>query len=322
MTLPNRLVLSLIVTTLSACVLIVPDPPPPPPPPPPPEPLAVQVLWQVNLDRGAVNMIPAYEALVRSLETALAQNPEQPLVVAEMGVMALDRTTALGPRLVYGEAVTQPVFTPDGASGPPLTQVLTQIAMGDFLDDRDPSRPEHANLAELGATLWRQSVYRPDGSDALGRPLFGAPRAGFIVITINHLRRPCGLDDAGCQLQGTNPVDHFAATDGNGATWLRFGADARLPPERIFHLSFVTAEGVDDESFFTACANVPGFPQGIVDLMEPSPSPYWHPFAQRLGARASGSAITKDLCAMLGVPGVVEVAGLAKHLASRIAAHP
>lgn len=295
---------------------------------PDPEPLHVQVLWQLNLDRSAINMIPTYETIVAATGAAMLVNPGRPLIVDELGVMALDRTTANGPRLVYGEVSGNIIgglldgVVPDPAMPPntrPLGHVLRAVAMSDFLSPPEADRAEHRNLADLGRNLATASVYRADGTDAFGRALFAEPKDGFIVLTINHLRRPCALGQSKCDVNGQNPVDLFSAEVGEGAAWLRFAGDAQLPARKIVHVTFATAEGVDDDQFFTACTNVPGFPLGVVDLMEPSPSLYWSPFTSSLNARIPGGALQKDLCAMMGLSAALEIPQIVAHLSNQLA---
>lgn len=294
------------------------------------EPYHAQVLWLVNLDRSAVNLASADEALIRGLEVALAANKPS-IVVDELGVAPLNRRTSGGARLLFGESVSLPgtgtvPVAPGGPGGAgpasSLAQTLAQAASGSFLLDADAAAPEQANLAELGLTLGTQVRYDPTGGDPAARPVFTQPRDLFIVATLSHLRRRCAAGDDGCRLAGKAPAAYFtSATDGK-ADWLVLGGGARLPLSRIFHVDFVTAEGADTASFWSRCGAVAGFPSGLLDLMEPSAAVYYGPLGKAVDQAAPGRSLQADLCAMLGSSAPLSLKSQADDIAGAMAELP
>lgn len=308
----RTLVLTLPV---AACTLIVEKPPVVVDPEPPKR---AYMLWLLNLDKSAVNMAEEFETLIREFEVALAgQSPA--IVIDRLAVMPLNRRTSLGARLIYGEDVpTKPLDLTlqtgldasllDGVPVGRIAEVVTIAAGTAFLDQFDPSRAEQQNLADIAATLASESAYDPFSSTA-GRPVFDGTPDLFIVGTITHLSRACAADSPECALAGKSPATYFTAEADGKATWLNVGEG--LSASRIFHVSFATGERESEETFFSRCGNVTGFPQAHLELLAPSPHAYYEP----LSAIAGGRFIREDLCTMLGVTRKARLLLLARGLA-------
>jgi hypothetical protein len=313
--------------------------------------LHAQLLVLVNLDASAANMAKAYGKLVQQLQLALAlQTPR--IWIDTRAILPLNRTVGGSPRLIYAEQVADPSATatpgsmtggshaqalgstdgglptidpskvPASGLGDPnvMAQVLQAALQQQYLVE-DPNRSEQQNLAEFGLMIGQQVVYQPDGTDVSAVPVFAAPENLFIVLTLNHLRRPCGVNDVACQLGGQSPMAYFSATDLSGnALWLNFGPGASLPLSHIFHLAITTQEGVQGEDFYTRCSKQPGFPADYVDLIEPSPAAYYGPFAKAF--QPSENVFSEDFCEMLGSNAMLRGFLDARQIASVASNHP
>lgn len=197
-----------------------------------------------------------------------------------------------------------------------IALAISAAAASSLFDTFPPGTPEHVSLASVGASLGSQLVLDVFSGNPEGRPFFDDPPDVLIVGTLGHLRRSCAIDDLNCRLEQLAPDAYFAASDELGASWLRYGGAQRMAPESIFHVSFVTAEGRNEESFYRECSGIAGFPQALVDSMEPSPVPYYVPFSERLSSRLPGRAIHSDLCLLLGSTRTARLVLHALHISS------
>lgn len=330
----TRLTLVLAMAAVSACTLVVRDPGKTDGGTGTPStivPRRAAMLWLVNLDPSAVNLAGAYEGLIRQFEVALASQRSTPIVVDRLGVMALNRRLDVGARLFYGESKRGAVIEPrlakelspellQGVNAGALAEAITKIAGSRLLDDQDPNRAEQGTLAELAASLGTETVYDVAGSNVEGVPLIPEPPEILIIGTLTHLARACETDAAQCRLQGAPPADFFTAADHEGAIWVRFAGGAQIAPERIFHVSFVTAEKELPTAFYARCGNTPGFPQGLVDVIEPSQLAYYGPLADGVNEAFPGRYRKDDLCSLLGTSRVARLVAHASAIAGEVAA--
>ena len=268
----------------------------------------VQMLWQFNLPRTAVNLAPGYARFHDGLIAALTNDK-----------VAVDQTGVAGQ---YG-----PVQLVWGASdraqpNKSLSDTLRAAADSGLYEPPAPgSQPEQQNLEQLGANLGQLTIPPPlVGGDSI--PLYGPARDAFVVVTVHSTRRLCALGDGSCQLAGQSPIDYFAVMRGDGtAAWIQpIGASAGVPQNRIVFVDIVTSEGESTQQFQTRCAAVPGFSRTLLDVMEPSPVVYYGDFASQAGAHGM-FATRLDLCNALGDPGVSMLQTVALEIAQRVAGH-
>jgi hypothetical protein len=268
----------------------------------------VQMLWQFNLPRTAVNLAPYYGRFHDGLISALT---DEHIAVDQTGVAA-----QYGPaQLVWGASDrAQPTQM--------LSDTLAAAAnSGQFEPPTAGSQPEQQNLQQLGQNL-SQLTIPPQlvGGDSI--PLYGTARDAFIVVTVHSTRRMCALGDAGCQLGGTGPVAYFAATRGDGtAQWLQaIGGAPGVQVNRVMFVDIVTSEAETTAAFDARCSAVPGFSRTLLDVIEPSPVVYYGDFATQAGAQ--GMVARKiDLCDALGDSGTSLLRTVAVDIATRIAGH-
>ncbi|HJZ88485.1 MAG TPA: hypothetical protein VKN99_25105 [Polyangia bacterium] len=266
----------------------------------------IQVLWQFNLPRTAVNLAGDYAELHHELVDQLVTAHVQ---VAQDGVAAL-----YGPvGLIWGQS---------GRVHPNVDLLPTLLAAADsgqFTGPAPGSAAEQANLAQLGTLLPTLTV-PPQIVDGQSVPLYGPALDAFLVVTVHSTRRLCGLLDDACRIAGQAPVDYFAATRPDGsASWLAVaGRGPGVPIGKLIFLDIITSENESPDAFRTRCAAVPGFSRTLLDDLEPSPVVYYTDFQSQIGGRGPVATAPLDLCDAFGDAGRMLMQTAAHAIASRI----
>ena len=105
-------------------------------------------------------------------------------------------------------------------------------------------------------------------------------------------------------------------TDGSGgAAWLKFNYGG-ISPAKVVHVAIATAKGRAETAFRTRCADVPGFPRTLFDVMAPSPNAYFTPLMAALNAAHPGTGQTGDFCELIGTKGDTTMRALATSVAA------
>lgn len=282
------LISMLCAMTLSGCTIIryVENNKPDPPDPEPPEPKVVDMLVLVELDRSVTSLADAYNTIILELVGAMALSN----VNAErIAVAPLYRRTGESVPLIYGEGDEDPEFAS-------YAEAIAFFANDDgqtYL--RTTIDADGENLAALGLELDTRAIYHPTTADPTASSYFGAPKDGFVVVTLSARRRPCGIDDAACKIDGVSAPEYFTKEQDGKLTWLELGDGKSLSKKRVFHVVVATDEGVSDEAFVNRCESMPGFPAAKLDFMEPSSVGYYKPLVSGINERG-GKAELVDLC--------------------------
>jgi len=311
-------------------IVTLPRPLPRPDALPPPKPLEASVLFVANLQRSVAggaqnaNVANQYANIIIGL-TQLWQSKN--LQVANMGLIST-YADQYGPRLLLGRSST--AGTPPSSlallallaqgadAGIANYQQLLQTlapALGNIDDsnlaqalqvlaatgnfDGDGETSEAKNLIEFGRGLNAASL--PAAAGGIDRSAFFAiPHDLFIVVYLQPMARRCALGTASCNVDGRSPADIFTETDSNGnAAWLSFGSGG-IPTNQVVQVSIATAESVSEAAFETNCKAVQGFPNSILDFIEPSSNAYFTPLMSALKAANKGTGDSADFCTLIG----------------------
>jgi hypothetical protein len=291
---------------------------------PPPKPLEASVLVVANLERSSANLADRYGQIMLALGSFLQSVGLQ---VKNFGLIAT-YGDHWGPRLLMGRNADTPInpqiqaaLAAAIASGALNIQdydgLLPQIggALGNISDenvpialrllassgnfDGDGETSEAKNLIDFGRGLNAESL-SPTQGGIERNALFDRPRSLFIVVYLQPLPRRCAMDSAACLVDGRKPSDIFLETDANGeAAWLNF-AGPGIRPERVLHVAIATSENENLAQFRTRCADVPGFPHNLFDVMAPSPNAYFGPLKDTMNAAQRGTGTFADFCELIG----------------------
>lgn len=250
-------------------------------------PKVLDVLVMVDLDRSAANLAPHYNSVLASIGMALELNN----VTVRSAAMAplYSRSGQVVP-LLYGENDPRSEFAHWGEA------ILFFTYDDGALFLQTPAQADGENLAILGPEIARRAIYRPTTADPEAIPYYGEAGDGLLVVYLSASERPCGANEASCQLDGQQPGRYFTATGDNGhASWLTMADGTGLSPRRILHVPITTTEGVDFGTFESRCTRETGFPAGLLDVMEPSQNNYYGALVQQINSNG-GRAMSADLC--------------------------
>lgn len=251
------------------------------------EPVVLDMLVMIDLDRGTANLTPDYGNILGLLSFALA---EQNIQIRHAAMAPLYTRAEGAVPLLYGESDPEGEFS-DFAEA---IAFYSYDAGAEYLQDPAPS--DSANLATLGKELDTRAIYRPTTADTSGAAYFDEPADGFLVVYLSASPRRCGAGDAACDIDGQAAADYFTKTGENGLAWLELGGGASLPANKVFHAAIVTAEGVDYDTFYQKCASQPKFPITKLDVMQSSEEhAYYGPFVDSV-KKAGGRGEVVDLC--------------------------
>lgn len=269
-------------------------------------PPAVDVLVVSQLDPNAAELSGRFEQIVYGLRGALAEREVQ---VNRLAMAPLHRQADGAVPLLYGEG------DEDGEFGT-MSEAIIYYGRDNGAEHlRETSSGESENLAALGMQLDQRSIYHASGGDPSGRPYFGEPADGLVVVVLSATERKCGVDDGDCRLDGQSPADYFTAGGEGGAEWLSLAGGQDLGANRIYHAAFATTEGGDRESFEEGCKARTGFPSTTLDFMAHSPTGYYEDFSRGLRQNGGrGSYI--DLCNAFSAEGIVILEALAADIAA------
>ena len=290
---------------------------------PPPKPLEASVLVVANLERSSANLADHYGKIIVALGSFLQSVGLQ---VQNMGLIAT-YGDHWGPRLLLGrraDSNPSPVLAAllasavqSGANVQDYDHLLPIIGgtLGNISDDDVPialrllassgnfdgdgETSEAKNVIEFGRGLNGEALSPLQGGIERNA-LFDRPRDLFIVVYLQPLPRRCAMDSANCLVDGRKPTDIFAETDANGAAaWLNF-AGPGIKPGQVLHVAIATSENEDLNQFRARCAEVPGFPLNLFDVMAPSPNAYFRPLADAMNAAHKGTGSMGDFCELIG----------------------
>lgn len=329
----RRVVLSLVLAAVSAgCTIVAPGGqdggtriiPIRPDALPQPRSLSASVLYVVNLQRSSANLSDHYAKIMIGFASYLQSVG---LALDNMGAIATyaDR---FGSRLLLGRRV-------ENGPGPSLA-VLAGVAAGMDAGIQDYERllpfiggalanisdedlpvalkllaasgsfdgegqiSEGRNLIEFGRGL--DTAPLPPYLGGIHRDaLFDRPRDLFLVVHLQPLPRRCAIGTDACAVDGRQLSQLLTETDAGGAlTWLQFAGGQRIQPGRVVHVSIATSEGEELTAFRTRCAEVPGFPRNLFDVIAPSPAPYFEPLMAAIRTIGGGNAHAADFCELIG----------------------
>jgi hypothetical protein len=269
------------------------------------DPKVVDMLVMVELNRSTVSLAADYQKIIGELVAGLALKH---VTVRKVALAPMYRRTGEVVPLIYG-------LNDDDAEFGSYAEAIAFFANDDgqrYLTVR--SEADGKNLADLGRTLDTRPIYHPTTADSQGRPYFTEPADGFIVLSLTAKARSCGYDDAGCRLGGQEPAAYLTAEGANGLEWLTFSGGAKLPRERVFHLSVATSERLSGSEFDAFCKGQQGFPASKLDFIEPSALSYYEPLTSKLKERDAPARYV-DLCVAMSLNGTVELASAAGEIA-------
>jgi hypothetical protein len=291
----------LFATTFGAgasCVIII-EPSTPVPTPPGNLPLTctttteaptAHIFFSMRLERSTVNVKESYATMMETTaigltaagilptHAVLIRADERP--VQNGGLLAawgcnLDTPESLPLEDVIEHYATEPVpATPIGCVTDPLVEA------GRTLTDLTTSYPQ-----QLPGTS--------------GQAVFGRAPTVALVIHFDERARRSALSDSAC-----TKAHDLAAGDGDRAAWMHYSDGGPLA-DHVIHWFFATEEGVDRETFVTACRQYEGFPTQALDVIEPSPNAVYEPLADEL-EKTSGRVSTLPWCAAISEPDFLE----------------
>lgn len=268
-----------------------------------PDPKIVDMLVLVDLDRSAANLNDSYHQVLGQLYVALG---ERGITVRKAAMAPLYHQVGGAVPLLYGDKDEEGVFKDFGEA----IAYYTYDDGAKYLQEQVEADGE--NLAVVGMELDERPIYKPGQAQVNATPYFELPADGFLVVSLSASPRRCGLDEAGCQLDGRSPQAYFTETDEAGnARWLQLAGGQSLPVSKVFHLAIVTAEDKNFEDFESDCTLNPGFPAGKLDVMEPSDKAYFGPLIEAIEDQG-GHAAMIDLCeamSLAGPPALLSAAG-------------
>jgi len=224
------------------------------------------VLALVRIDQGTANLADALQDLLALIPDRLA--PEG-LKVTSVAVGDLYRT-----RLLWASRA-------DGSTPPSLAGVLRAAASSS------------AELAPLNCTTAALQAFGPTlltlGANGV-RPFIPVPGA-LLVVLIDSGARPSPLTS--CTTAG------FWAAD--PVQWFAYGPP--VPRARTHFAFLATPENADLSGLRSRCLGIAGFPPTALDVIAPSPNPYFDPLSAQMNGIAPALVHRADLCDALGSGG-------------------
>lgn len=253
-------------------------------PPPPDDPVGVvDMLVLTSMAPAASNLSGPYETILFDLFDALES---ESVLVRRVAVAPLHSRVGAEVPLLHGAA-------PDELAMGRVTDEYTLGGPSVFLVDR--ASDDYANLLELGARL-SQAPLRDDVeglTGTAGAAFFTTPADGLVVVVLSALAPRCETD---CLPLAREHVDALTRGGAEGqASWL----DLPLPVRNVSLLTVTTAEvGGDYDALRESCRRAVGFPDDLLDFLEPSGTPYHS--AVVAGLRERGlTADALDICRVL-----------------------
>lgn len=267
-----------------------------------PPPKTVDMLVMMDMSRSTANLAPDYGKVLAITIAALGK---QNVAVRRAALAPLYSQAGGAVPLLYGEGDEDgEFFSFEEAIG-----FYTYDDGAEYL--QDAALADGQNLATVGKELDSRAIYHPTTADTAATPYFEGPADGFVVLYFSAAPRRCSMDGSACAIDGSGPEDYFTRTDGEGVEWLELAGGTSLPKNKVFHGAIVTAEGVDYDTFYQACAARPQFPAGKLDVMQPSEEhAYYGPLIE--GLKEEGApAHYLDLCEAMsaaGEPAIIQLA--------------
>lgn len=286
-----RAAIPLLFTVSSSCVIIV-EPNTPPPGPVLPGPLScvmnadaptAHIFYSMRLERSTVNVAESYGEImitaaagltaagILPTHAVLLRADERP--VENNGVLAAWGCDLDDPKELLPQSVIEH-YAQRNLSPAPVGCVT------------DP-------LVEAGRSLTDLTTsYPADLPGRSGRSIFGRAPSFALVIHFDERARRSALGDAAC-----GKALELTAEDGDRSSWLRY-ADGGPVAEHVIHWFFTTEEGVDRNSFVSACREYEGFPTEALDVIEPSANAVYGPLSTAL-KDGSSRVSTLSWCAAM-----------------------
>jgi hypothetical protein len=309
---------------------------------PPPKPITASVLYVANLQRSSANLADAYTRVILGITGYLN---EKGVMLENMGLIST-YADEFGPRLLLGRRAGE---TPSSSaslvaalgaaadagvtdymgllpfiggalsniSDQDLPQALKLLASSGRFDGTAET-PEAKAVIEFGKNI--NSLALPPELGGIDRmALFDHPRDLFLVVHLQPLPRRCALGTSACLVDGRDPAQVFLETNLDGtATWLSFSG-AGIRPDHIVQVAVATSEGEDISAFRKRCADLPGFPPNLFDVIAPSPNAFFGPLVDTLNGAHRGTGQRGDFCELVGSNTAIEALG--QRVASLAATH-
>jgi hypothetical protein len=264
------------------------------------EPAHAQALIVLNLERSAANLTGTYASILAQLNGDLQGLG---VVVDEWAVLPLYGAVTTSPALIYGFPST----------GGDLATALSLAALsGHFDKPIAGATAEQYNLADLAQHL-DTATLPPELTGGESKAFFSPPKDLFFIVTIQTAQRTCADTDPACAVSGQSPNDVFTATDSDGnAAWLKLPGGSPKPG-RIYQAFIATSEQEAADAFANRCKMLPGFPATLLDVLQPSPVPYYVDLQNTLAQKGwPGERI--DLCEAVSAMGTMRLKDLATHI--------
>jgi hypothetical protein len=299
---------------------------------PPPSPISASVLYVANLQRSSTNLADAYARIILGITAYL---DSKGVKLENMGLIAT-YSDEFGPRLLLGRrAGAQPssslsLLAALGAaadagvtdymgllpfiggalanvSDEDLPRALKLLASSGRFDGT-PVTPEAQAVIEFGKNL--NALALPPELGGIDRmALFDRPRDLFLVVYLQPLPRRCALGTAACLVDERDPAQIFLETNPDGtAAWLSY-TGAGMRPDHIVQVAIATSEGEDISTFHKRCADLPGFPPNLFDVIAPSPNAYFGPLIDTLNSAHRGTGQRGDFCELVGSDTAIQALG-------------
>ena len=299
---------------------------------PAPKQLTASVLYVANLQRSSANLADAYSRIILGIAGFLKTKG---VSLENMGLISI-YPDQFGSRLLLGrkegaQASSLSFVAALGAASdagvsdfmgllPFLGGALSNITDEDlplalrFLAssgrfDGTTETSEAKALIDFGRNI--NSLALPPELGGIDRmALFDHPRDLFLVVYLQPLPRRCAIGSSACLVDGRDPAQIFEQTDSDGsASWLAFSGTG-IAPERIAHVAIATSEGESLDAFDKRCRELPGFPPNLLDVISPSPAPYFGPLVDALNSAHRGTGHLGDFCALVGSDAAIRALGL------------
>ena len=299
---------------------------------PAPKQVTASVLYVANLQRSSVNVADAYSRIILGITSFLNTKG---VILENMGLISV-YPDQFGSRLLLGRKVGAQqssvsfvaALAAANAAGvtdfqgllPFLGGALSNISDEDlpvalrFLAgsgrfDGSTATSEAKGLIDFGRNI--NSLALPPELGGIDRmALFDHPRDLFFVVYLQPLPRRCAIGSSACLVEGRDPARIFEETNSDGtASWLAFSGTG-IAPARIAHVAIATSEGEDLNTFDKRCRDLPGFPPNLLDVISPSPAPYFGPLVDALNSAHRGTGHLGDFCALVGSDDAIRALGL------------
>jgi hypothetical protein len=296
----------------------------------PPKQVTASVLYVANLQRSSVNLADAYSRIILGITGFLKAKG---VILENMGLISI-YPDQFGTRLLLGRkegaqessasllavlaasdaGVNDPTLLPAvgkvlaNISDEDLPRALRLLAGSGRFDGTNETSEAKA-LIDFGRNI--NSLPLPPELGGIDRmALFDHPRDLFFVVYLQPLPRRCAAGSSACMVDGRDPAQIFEETNPDGtASWLDFSGTG-IAPDRIAHVAIATSEGEDYNAFEKRCKDLPGFPPNLLDVIGPSPAPYFGPLVNALNSAHRGTGHQGDFCALVGSDDAIQALGL------------